>query len=81
MTAETKEYLRAREVARLLGLSFRTVRRRIADGTFPSRRIGGARLVLRSELEMRIKEHREKRKLIMNDMTVENEAKYRLGNR
>jgi excisionase family DNA binding protein len=39
------EYLRAREVAELLNLSERTVRRWIADGTLPSVKIGGARLV------------------------------------
>jgi excisionase family DNA binding protein len=43
--AGTPEYLRAREVANLLNLSERTVRRWIADGTVPSAKIGGARLV------------------------------------
>jgi excisionase family DNA binding protein len=45
------EYLRAREVAELLGVSERTVRRWIAEGTLPSTRIGGARLLAKADLE------------------------------
>ena len=45
-----QKYLRAREIAELLGESVRTVRRRIADGTFSSIKIGGARLVARDDL-------------------------------
>jgi excisionase family DNA binding protein len=48
--AGTPEYLRAREVANLLNLSERTVRRWIADGTVPSAKIGGARLVIVDEI-------------------------------
>lgn len=44
-------YLRAGEIARLVGVSERTVRRWIAEGTLPSSKIGGARLVLRAALE------------------------------
>ena len=41
----------ARTVADLLGCSERTVRRRIADGTMASVRIGGLRRVSEHELE------------------------------
>lgn len=44
-------YLRAREIARELGITERTVRRWIASGELPSVRIGGARLVARADLE------------------------------
>jgi excisionase family DNA binding protein len=44
------EYLRAREIAELLGESIRTVRRRIKDGTFPSTKVGGARLIAKDDL-------------------------------
>jgi excisionase family DNA binding protein len=50
MTAES-EYLRARDIARLTGVSVRTARRWIARGILVSVKIGGARLVARSELE------------------------------
>ena len=43
-------YCRAREIAELTGLSVRTVRRRIADGTLRSVKWGGARLVPELEL-------------------------------
>ena len=49
MTAQA--YCRAREVADLLGVRERTVRRWIADGILPSRRIGGARLVAKADLD------------------------------
>lgn len=45
------QYLRAGAIARLLGVSERTVRRWIADGTLPSCRVGGARLVSQADLE------------------------------
>ncbi len=48
------EYLRAREIADTLGNSERTVRRWIADGILPSCKIGGARLVARSDLVRRL---------------------------
>lgn len=44
-------YLRARAVAELLDVDVRTVRRWIADGTLPSVRIGGARLVAEADLK------------------------------
>jgi len=44
-------YYRAREIAVLFGVTVRTVRRRIADGTLPSIRIGGARLVATADLK------------------------------
>lgn len=46
-----RRYLRAREIAELLAVSVRTVRRWIADGTLPSARIGGARLVADADLQ------------------------------
>lgn len=45
-----RDYLRAREIAELTGLSLRTVRRRIADQTLSSEKWGGARLVPAEEL-------------------------------
>jgi len=46
-----RKYFRAVEIAELTGLGLRTVRRRIADGTFPSTKLGGARLVAKVDLE------------------------------
>lgn len=43
-------YLRARAVAELLNVTVRTVRRWIADGTLPSVKFGGARLVAKADL-------------------------------
>ncbi len=45
------EYLRARDITEITGVSVRTVRRWIADGTLPSRKVGGARLVPKTALE------------------------------
>ena len=45
------EYLRADEIARLTGVSVRTVRRWIAAGTLPSVKVGGVRLVARQTLQ------------------------------
>jgi excisionase family DNA binding protein len=50
MTGGT-DYLRASEIARLTGMSLRTVRRWIADEIIPSTKLGGARLVARADLE------------------------------
>jgi excisionase family DNA binding protein len=47
---EAPEYLRARDIARLTGMSVRTARRWIAKRILASGKIGGARLVARSEL-------------------------------
>jgi excisionase family DNA binding protein len=44
-------YLRAGDIARLSGVSIRTARRWIAKRILASGKIGGARLVARSELE------------------------------
>jgi excisionase family DNA binding protein len=49
MTNST-EYLRAGDIARLTGMSLRTVRRWIADEIVPSTKFGGARLVAKAEL-------------------------------
>ena len=46
-----REYLRARDIAEITGVSLRTVRRWIADEIIPSTRLGGARLVAKAELE------------------------------
>jgi excisionase family DNA binding protein len=46
-----RSYLKARAVAELLGVSERTIRRWIAEGTLPSTRIGGSRLVAKADLE------------------------------
>ena len=50
MTGGT-EYIRATDIARLTGLSIRTVRRWIADEIIQSTKLGGARLVARADLE------------------------------
>ena len=50
MTGES-EYLRARDIARVTGVSLRTARRWIAKGILGSGKVGGARLVAKSELE------------------------------
>ena len=44
-------YLRAGDIARLTGMSLRTVRRWIADDIIPSTKLGGARLVAKADLE------------------------------
>src|SRR5438093_1299420 len=44
------EYLRAADIARLIGISLRTVRRWIADEIIPSVKLGGSRLVARADL-------------------------------
>lgn len=51
MICGAQTHLRAGDVSVELGVSERTVRRWIADGTLPSVKIGGARLVARAELE------------------------------
>jgi excisionase family DNA binding protein len=48
---DAPEFLRARDIARLTGVSLRTARRWIAEGILVSAKVGGARLVPRSELE------------------------------
>lgn len=49
MTDRT-EYLRAADIGRLTGMSIRTVRRWIAAEIIPSTKLGGARLVAKTEL-------------------------------
>jgi excisionase family DNA binding protein len=46
-----RKYLRAVEIAALTGMSLRTIRRRIADHTIPSVKLGGARLVAMAGLK------------------------------
>jgi excisionase family DNA binding protein len=45
------EYLRAPAIARVTGMSIRTIRRWIADGILPSTKVGGARLVAKADLD------------------------------
>jgi excisionase family DNA binding protein len=52
---QRRDYLRAREIVKRIGLSLRTVRRRIADQTFRSEKLGGARLIPAAELELSVK--------------------------
>ncbi len=47
-------FLRPRQIAEMVGVTERTVRRWIADGTLPSVKLSGARLVARSTLEQRL---------------------------
>jgi hypothetical protein len=46
-----QEYLRARDIMRLTGVSLRTARRWIANKILVSGKVGGARLVAKGELE------------------------------
>jgi excisionase family DNA binding protein len=48
---DVADYLRAGEIARLAGVSVRTVRRWIAEETLPSVKVRGVRLVPRKDLE------------------------------
>ncbi len=48
---DEQAYLTARETAERLGISLRTVRRRIADGSLPSIKIGGAVRIPATALE------------------------------
>jgi excisionase family DNA binding protein len=50
MSGVGPRYLRASDVADRLGVSIRTVRRWIADGTLPSTKIAGTRLVAEDDL-------------------------------
>jgi excisionase family DNA binding protein len=54
-----REYLRARDIAQLTGVSLRTARRWIAKEILASRKLGGARLVAKSELERLLSPCRE----------------------
>lgn len=54
-----REYLRARDIAQLTGVSLRTARRWIAKGLLASRKLGGARLVAKGELERLLSPCRE----------------------
>ncbi len=47
-------FLRPRLVSELLDVTERTVRRWIADGTLPSVKVGGARLIARTTLEQQL---------------------------
>ena len=48
------EYLRAHQIADLLGVTERTIRRWMANGTLPSVKLGGARLVAVAELDRKL---------------------------
>ena len=48
---EAPDFLRAGKIARLADVSVRTVRRWIAEGTLPSVKVRGVRLVPRKSLE------------------------------
>jgi len=54
-----REYLRARDIAQLTGVSLRTARRWIATETLASTKLGGARLVAKRELERLLSPCRE----------------------
>lgn len=49
-----RTYLRVREIADLVGVSERTIRRWLADGTLPSVKLSGTRLVARADLDRRL---------------------------
>lgn len=46
-----KQYLRAAEIAKLTGMSIRTIRRWIKDEVLPSTKLGGAKLVAKADLD------------------------------
>lgn len=48
---EGRKYLRVAEITTLTGMSLRTVRRWIAEEILPSTKVGGARLVAKTDLE------------------------------
>jgi excisionase family DNA binding protein len=48
---DAPDFLRAGEIARLAGVSLRTVRRWIAEETLPSVKLRGVRLVPKKDLE------------------------------
>lgn len=50
MSESAARYLRARQVAEVLNVHVRTVRRWIAAGTLPSTKVGGVRLVAEADL-------------------------------
>ena len=72
MTA-SREFLRADEIARLSGVSVRTVRRWIAAGTLPSVKVGGVRLVARQTVQKTARAGPPD----WSDDDPKNEAKYR----
>jgi excisionase family DNA binding protein len=47
---DVSDYLRAADIARLTGVSLRTVRRWIAEGILPSVRVGGVRLAPKKDV-------------------------------
>ena len=50
MNEAAARYIRPREIAEQLGVHVRTVRRWIANGTLPSVKIGGVRVVAEDDL-------------------------------
>ena len=50
---DAPDFLRAGKIARVADVSVRTVRRWIAEGTLPSVKVRGVRLVPRKDLERR----------------------------
>jgi excisionase family DNA binding protein len=69
MTGQS-EYLRARDIARLTGVSLQTARRWIAKRILASGKVGGARLVAKSELERLLLPAPDE---AVEDINVENE--------
>lgn len=75
-----QEYLRAGDIARLTGMSLRTARRWIATGILVSIKVGGARLVARSELERLLSPSRkidEEEAMTSNSSKIKSLHKYR----
>ena len=58
-TVSEPDYLTAAEAASRLGISLRTVRRRIADGSLPSARIGHAVRIPAAALDLPVARRRE----------------------
>ena len=62
-----REYLRAGDITQLTGVSLRTARRWIAKEILASRKLGGARLVAKRELERLLSSGRDMEKDEIDD--------------
>lgn len=67
--AERSQHLRARKIAERVDVNIRTVRRWIANGTLPSVKVGGSRLVAEADL-LRILSPNDPASGCPNDSTV-----------
>lgn len=75
------EYVRARDIVRLTGVSLRTARRWIATGILVSAKVCGARLVAKAELERLLSPSRNVDKDGIDDVEELNEIRLLRENR